>query len=189
MARPENKELRAEILEAYQKTKDVDKLMDKFSLSRSAIYYHLKTGDDRRVKYSTEDRKRIRNLNMEELGAEAQNLGKTASALQKMVERKKREETQEHIEAERKRLEVQGYIDFRLESNLRVFGFTHEALTATVNQFKIFHLTLWPPNYLEDPTGRRFRLSLAIQLELLEEPRRTIIKYASLIRDGWRRPE
>lgn len=189
MARPKNEDLKTRIREARAAGSSIDALMTSFGLSRNTVFYHLREDvtRDGREKYTAEERARIALMTDEELEIEARRLGRSFVALQRVAYRERKHQRENHDVQARAKIELRGYVDFGMESELRLVGLSQDLLSLANKRLSVYRLRLTAPNRLETLDGRKFcLLRLGFQKALLVDTIETLKANAGRIKSSWR---
>lgn len=183
MARPANKKLKKDIKAAKEAGASIEELCETFGLSRNTIFYHLRTDQDGRMRYTDEQRRKLASLSSEELRVVAARTGRSLLALQRVASREKKRRREEA----RTRIILDDYLSFAEPSHLRLFGFDQSHLVLAERLLSTYGLALKAPNVLTHvPSGRWQELNLAEQESLLLDSGAFLRNEAPTLKERWR---
>lgn len=183
MARPINKKLKLQIKEARAAGATIEDLCEKFHLSRNTVFYHLRTDQDGRMRYTDEQRRKLAGLTAEQLRLVAAKTGRSFLALSRVASREKKRRREEA----RTRIILQDFLDFTQESDLRLFGFSAVEVVLANKVLNPYGLVLQAPNILaHGASGKWQELSLDEQETLLRSAADFLRSHAPVIKTRWK---
>jgi hypothetical protein len=189
MARKQDTELKTKIRALRASGKTIKWLMENFHLSRNTIFYHLRENKDvdGREHYTDLERLTFARMGSEELQEEALRRGVTFTALQRVAYRTRKKMGDRQTQTIQRRVNLRGYLDFGMESELIAFGLSHVELELARKRLSVFRLTLEAPNKIVAPDGRYVALRLDFQIALIKDPVGVVRANAEKIKKAWRR--